>query len=54
MICLVGLHLLMYKKNEHNPIKLLSLVSNERLEELSKDKGFLNQLEKVYASLQNT
>ncbi|HPK40738.1 MAG TPA: alpha-glucan family phosphorylase, partial [Candidatus Cloacimonadota bacterium] len=39
---------LIYKQSEHNPIKLLSIIKNERLEELAKDSGYLNQLDKVY------
>src|SRR6056297_2338510 len=32
---------------ERNPIALLSLVSQERLEELAEDEGFLNQLAEI-------
>lgn len=39
---------LLYRKCEHNPVQLLNSVSNERLEELSKDSGYLYELTKVY------
>lgn len=32
---------------EHNPVRLLNMVTQERLKELENDQGFLNQLEKV-------
>ena len=38
----------LYRKCGHNPVKLLSTISNARLEELSKDSGFLFELRKVY------
>lgn len=40
---------MLYRKCEHNPVKLLSEISNARLEELSKDSGFLYELNKVHS-----
>ncbi len=40
---------MLYRKCEHNPVKLLSEISNTRLEELSKDSGFLFELNKVHS-----
>ncbi|MCK9328369.1 MAG: alpha-glucan family phosphorylase [Candidatus Cloacimonetes bacterium] len=41
---------MLYRKCEHNPVKLLSVISNSRLEELSKDAGFLYELNKVHSN----
>lgn len=40
---------MLYRKCEHNPVQLLSEISNARLEELSKDSGFLFELNKVHS-----
>jgi len=37
---------------QHNPVALLNHVSQKRLEALSKDSGFVAQMERVYAQLQ--
>ena len=39
----------LYRKCGHNPVKLLSEISNARLEELSKDSGYLYELRTVYS-----
>jgi starch phosphorylase len=44
---------MLYRNCEHNPVKLLSVISNARLEELSKDSGFLFELDKVYSDYQD-
>ena len=44
---------ILYRKCEHNPVQLLSIISNNRLEELSRDSGFLYELEKVYGVFQD-
>lgn len=44
---------MLYRNCEHNPVKLLSVISNSRLEELSKDSGFLFELDKVYSDYQD-
>lgn len=36
-----------FRQCDHNPVKLLHLVPEERLEELSSDRGFLYELEQV-------
>jgi len=36
----------------HNPVQMLGLVRQERLDELSKDQGFLAQLDRVYHDFQ--
>lgn len=41
-----------YRKCEHNPVQLISMISNARLEELSKDSGYLYELDKVYSNYQ--
>jgi len=43
---------MLYRKCEHNPVKLLSEITNERLEELSTDSGYLYELDKVYTGYQ--
>ena len=44
---------LLYSKFEHNPVELLTRISNDRLEELSKDVGFLYELDVVYHSFKD-
>jgi starch phosphorylase len=44
---------ILYSKFEHNPVELLTKISNSRLEELSKDAGFLYELQQVYASFKD-
>jgi len=39
---------ILYSKFDHNPVQLLMEISNLRLEELSKDSGFLYELEQVH------
>ncbi len=38
----------LFRKFDHNPLKLLQEVSNDRLEGLSKNSGFMNELNSVY------
>ncbi len=38
----------LFRKLNHNPVKLLYSLPRERLEELSRDKGFLFELDKVW------
>jgi len=40
----------LWNETDHNPVRMLSAVPQERLRELEKDQGFLNQLDKVEAS----
>ncbi len=42
----------LWEKTNHNPIKLLGRISQERLEELSKDYGFISHMNRVYLQLQ--
>ena len=42
----------LFRQVEHNPLKFLNLLTKERLEELSKDKGFLFELDKVWKKFQ--
>jgi starch phosphorylase len=37
----------LWQKTENNPVKLLALLPQERLDELSEDEGFLNHLEEL-------
>jgi starch phosphorylase len=43
----------LFRQVEHNPLKFLNSLSRKKLEELSKDKGFLNQLDRVWEKFQN-
>ncbi len=43
----------LFREVNHNPLKLLHCLSRERLEELSENKGFLFELEKVWEKFQN-
>lgn len=38
----------LFRKFNHNPVKLLQVVSEERLEQLSQEKGFLYEMRSVY------
>ena len=40
----------LWNETDQNPVRMLSAVPLERLQELEKDQGFLNQLDKVEAS----
>lgn len=42
-----------FREVNHNPLKLLHSLSKERLSDLSNDKGFLSELEKVWVEFQN-
>lgn len=42
----------LWEETNHNPILLLGKVSQERLEEISNDEGFLSHLKRAYNSLQ--
>ncbi|GAB6282546.1 MAG: glycosyltransferase family 1 protein [Ignavibacterium sp.] len=42
----------LWEDTNHNPILLLGKVSQERLEEISNDEGFLSHLKRAYNSLQ--
>ena len=43
----------LFREVNHNPLKLLHCLSRERLEELSENKGFLFELEKVWEKFQH-
>lgn len=43
----------LFSKSNHNPIKLLYSLNREKLEDLSDDKGFLFELEKVWGKFQH-
>ncbi|MBN2009149.1 alpha-glucan family phosphorylase [candidate division KSB1 bacterium] len=43
----------MWEKSDHNPVKMLGLVRQERLESLADDEGFLAHLHRVYESMQD-
>ncbi|HUV42285.1 MAG TPA: alpha-glucan family phosphorylase [Sedimentisphaerales bacterium] len=43
----------LFRKVKHNPLKLLHSLSRERLEDLSRDKQFLSELDRVWAKFQN-
>ena len=43
----------LFRKYNHNPVKLLQQVSKERLAQLSGDKGFLYEMNSVYNKFQN-
>ncbi|OQA02647.1 MAG: Glycogen phosphorylase [Planctomycetes bacterium ADurb.Bin401] len=43
---------LLFRQVEHNPLKFLNSLSRERLEDLSNDSGFLNELDKVWKKFQ--
>jgi starch phosphorylase len=38
----------LYRKCDHNPVKLLHVVSRNRLEELAEDNGFMFEIDKVW------
>ena len=38
----------LFREVSHNPIKLLHIIPKEKIQKLSKDKGFLFELDKVY------
>ncbi len=38
----------LFREVSHNPIKLLHTIPKEKIQKLSKDKGFLFELDKVY------
>ena len=40
---------ILYRRCGHNPVKLLTEVSNARLEDLSQDAGFLFEMRKIYS-----
>ena len=42
-----------FRKYNHNPVKLLQQVSKKRLEQLSGDKGFLYEMNLIYDKFQN-
>jgi len=42
----------LWENTNHNPIKLLGRVSQDRLEELSRDYGFISHMNRVYLQLQ--
>jgi starch phosphorylase len=44
---------ILYRKCEHNPVEILSTISNARLEELAKDSGYQYELDKVYSDYQD-
>lgn len=41
---------IIYRRANHNPVELLHLISEKRLQELADDKGFLSELDSVYDS----
>ena len=43
----------LFRKSNHNPIKLLYSLNREKLEDLSDDKGFLFELERVWEKFQH-
>ena len=42
----------LWEKTNHNPIKLLGNISQERLKEVTKDDGFVSHMNRVYLQLQ--
>jgi starch phosphorylase len=42
----------LFRKFQHNPIKLLQMIPESRLQELSEQKGFLHELDSVYEKFQ--
>ena len=48
---LIQLDSYLWEKCHQNPIKMLSLLSQEKLEQASKDNDFLKNLKKVYDSI---
>lgn len=42
-----------WDETRHNPVKLLGSVSQERLEEVAKDDGFISHMRRVYDNLEN-
>ena len=42
----------LWEATNHNPVMVLGKISQERLEEVSRDDGFLAHLDRVYAGLQ--
>lgn len=43
----------LFRKFQHNPIKLLQMIPETRLKELSQQNGFLHELDSVYNKFQN-
>lgn len=37
-----------FREQEHNPVKLLQVISETRMQELAEDKGFLHEMHSVY------
>ncbi len=44
---------ILFRKYNHNPIKLLQNISTEKLERLSQESGFINELNNVYEKFQS-
>src|SRR5512145_524181 len=42
----------LWEKNQHNPVRLLGEISQERLEELAHDEGFLSEVQRVGGQLE--
>ncbi len=47
------LHMELWEDTNHNPVMMLGKISQERLNELSHDDGFIAHLDRVYNKLQN-
>ncbi|MBN1948778.1 MAG: alpha-glucan family phosphorylase [Candidatus Cloacimonetes bacterium] len=43
----------LFRQSNHNPVKLLQIVSAKRLEELAQDKGFLYEMKSVQKNFRN-
>ncbi len=41
-----------WEQTNHNPVQLLDMISQERLDELSKDDGFVSHMNRVYLQLE--
>src|SRR5881394_3809323 len=44
----------LWNRTNHNPVRMLQLSRQSRLEELSQDKAFLRELKEVYDASKNT
>lgn len=42
----------LFRQVEHNPLKFLNSLSRKKLDDLSKDRGFLNELDKIWKKFQ--